>query len=113
MRIAAINNLHRITSFKADEHSQTDYIETQTKQIIRENFVTIQDEAANNVFQVVEHKYRDEFTHKIEQSKKTIGVQDIISIFTDLRDAYSDAGLNKDADVIGAYIKKLLGRVKK
>lgn len=108
MKIAAINNFYSRPSFGTENSIQDDYVETQTKQALRDSFETIKNEATEKVSQVIEGKYQDEFVRKIEESKKTVSKNDIISIFTELREAYLEAGMEKDASILGDRIVKLL-----
>lgn len=86
---------------------QSDNLELQVKQIMRENYDSMQDEIVQNCSKRINKDFRQKFDWEISNAKNTVSNADTKNILNTLKDAYQNAGLTKDAEVINKQIKRL------
>lgn len=103
MLVSKINNPLYKPSFTSSLDN-TDYIETQVKSSLLDNFKPIQAQVQQNVASQIEQQYRDEFRKQVEDTKGQLHPNDTRTILRALKDAYSQAGLTDDANAIGNYL---------
>ena len=82
-------------------------MDVQIKQVMRENFNSFETEAIKKCSEEVNNSFRPRFNREIAKLQTQTNKNDLINLLTTLKNAYSDAGLQKDSDVLGMQIKKL------
>lgn len=87
--------------------SQPDNLEKHVNQLMRENYFKIEKDVINRCCENIDNKYKSEFDFKLKEVENSPSNKDLVTILSSLKDAYSQSGLNKDAECIDNQIKKL------
>lgn len=87
--------------------AQPDTIKYQVKQVMRDEQKSYEKQIFDICTKKIEDKYLDEFNLRITQAQNNLTQKDKITVLSLLRDAYKDAGMNKEAEVMAAQIGKL------
>lgn len=102
MRISQISKAQNI-SFS----NQSDYIALQTKQVMRENFNSIEDESLKRISKKISNEYFNVFKKSLEEQRNKTNKNDVRAILAELRNAYSEAGYKDDANAISEHLKTI------
>ena len=84
-----------------------DNIEGQVRQVMRENYAPMEAVIVDNCAKRIESEFAPQFRREVIKAKKEIGKQDLANILTSLQSAYQQAGLKKDADVLGVQLQRI------
>lgn len=84
-----------------------DDVERQVKQVMRENYTSMEDEVLKNCRAKIDKEFRGDFAHKMQTQRSEIGNQDAVNMLTILKDAYKGAGMQQDAQALSAQISRL------
>lgn len=87
--------------------SQADNLEKHVKQVMRENYASMENEVVNNCAKNIDEKYRSEFVYKLKKVENNPSNKDLATILKTLKDSYSQAGMTKDSEVLEKQIEKL------
>ena len=84
-----------------------DPIERQVMQVMRENYAQIEGDVLQSCRTKINNEFYDEFIHQAKVQKNNVDNVDLKTILTVIKDAYLNAGMNKDAIAIDSQIARL------
>lgn len=90
-------------SFKA----YPDIMENQIKQVMRENYASMEGDIVKDCTDKVNQDFRPVFNRQAAKLKNGIGQNDLKILLTTLKDAYNHAGMVNDSSVIEQQLKRL------
>ena len=88
-----------------------DNIERQVKQVMRENYASMEKDVYNNCRKRINDEFYDKFISKAKAQRSQIGDDDLKILLSTLKKSYENSGMHKDAKVLEAQISKLDIRV--
>lgn len=80
-----------------------DNLETQIKQVMRENYNDMEKQAVNNCSLKINNEFKDDFVRQIDYKENNMK----IPVLKSLRDAYKNADMNEQASAIDNQLQKL------
>ena len=84
-----------------------DSIERQIKQVMRENYASMEKDVYNNCRKRINDEFYDKFISKAKAQRSQIGDDDLKILLSTLKKSYESSGMHKDAKVLEAQISKL------
>ena len=84
-----------------------DIMENQIKQVMRENYASMEADIIKDCTDKVSQDFRPVFNRQAAKLKTGIGQNDLKTILTTLKDAYNKAGMTKDSSVLEQQLKRL------
>lgn len=87
--------------------AQPDNLEKHIKQVMRENYASMENEVVNKCSKNIEDKYRSEFQYKLKKVENNPSNKDIAAILSSLKEAYSQSGLKTDSEILDKQLQKL------
>lgn len=82
-------------------------LESQVKQLMRENYSTLENDVINNCCKSIEDKYKSEFNYELKKVEFSPSNKDLLAILNCLKQAYLQSGMQNDVECIDNQIKKL------
>lgn len=87
--------------------SYPDIMENQIKQVMRENYKSMEADVVKNCTQRVNDDFRPMLNRQTAKIKNSVGNNDLKNILTTLKDAYSAAGMTGDVSALEKQISRL------
>ena len=84
-----------------------DSIERQIKQVMRENYASMEKDVYNNCRKRINDEFYDKFISKAKAQRSQIGDDDLKILLSTLKKSYESSGMHKDAKALEAQISKL------
>ncbi len=88
-----------------------DNIERQIKQVMRENYASMEKDVYNNCRKRINDEFYDKFISQARAQRSQIGDDDLKILLSTLKKSYENSGMHKDAKALEAQIAKLDVRV--
>lgn len=88
-----------------------DSIERQIKQVMRENYASMEKDVYNNCRKRINDEFYDKFISQARAQRSQIGDDDLKILLSTLKKSYENSGMHKDAKALEAQISKLDIRV--
>lgn len=88
-----------------------DSIERQIKQVMRENYASMEKDVYNNCRKRINDEFYDKFISQARAQRSPIGDDDLKILLSTLKKSYENSGMHKDAKALEAQISKLDIRV--
>ncbi len=84
-----------------------DSIERQIKQVMRENYASMEKDVYNNCRKKINDEFYDKFVSQTKLQRSKIGDDDLKILLSTLKKSYESSGMINDAKAIEAQIAKL------
>lgn len=84
-----------------------DSIERQIKQVMRENYASMEKDVYNNCRKKINDEFYDKFVSQTRLQRSQIGDDDLKILLSTLKKSYKSSGMLDDAKAIEAQIAKL------
>lgn len=84
-----------------------DSIERQIKQVMRENYASMEKDVYNNCRKKINDEFYDKFVSQTKLQRSQIGDDDLKILLSTLKKSYESSGMINDAKAIEAQIAKL------
>ena len=84
-----------------------DSIERQVKQVMRENYASMENDVYNNCRKRINDEFYDKFISQAKAQRSHIGDDDLKILLSTLKKSYESSGMHKDAKALEAQISKL------
>lgn len=84
-----------------------DSIERQIKQVMRENYASMEKDVYNNCRKKINDEFYDKFVSQTKLQRSQIGDDDLKILLSTLKKSYESSGMLNDAKAIEAQIAKL------
>ena len=84
-----------------------DSIERQIKQVMRENYASMEKDVYNNCRKKINDDFYDKFVSQTRLQRSQIGDDDLKILLSTLKKSYESSGMINDAKAIEAQIAKL------
>lgn len=84
-----------------------DSIERQVKQVMRENYASMETDVYNSCRKKIKDEFYDKFISQAKAQRSQIGDDDLKILLSTLKKSYESSGMHKDAKVLEAQISKL------
>lgn len=88
-----------------------DSIERQVKQVMRENYASMENDVYNSCRKKINDEFYDKFISQAKAQRSQIGDDDLKILLSTLKKSYESSGMINDAKAIEAQIAKLDVRV--
>ncbi len=88
-----------------------DSIERQVKQVMRENYASMENDVYNSCRKKINDEFYDKFISQTKAHRSQIGDDDLKILLSTLKKSYESSGMLNDARAIEAQISKLDVRV--
>ena len=88
-----------------------DSIERQVKQVMRENYASMENDVYNSCRKKINDEFYDKFISQAKAQRSQIGDDDLKILLSTLKKSYESSGMINDAKAIEAQISKLDVRV--
>ena len=88
-----------------------DSIERQVKQVMRENYASMENDVYNSCRKKINDEFYDKFISQAKAQRSQIGDDDLKILLSTLKKSYESSGMLNDARAIEAQISKLDVRV--
>lgn len=88
-----------------------DSIERQVKQVMRENYASLENDVYNSCRKKIKDEFYGKFISKAKAQRSQIGDDDLKILLSTLKKSYENSGMINDARAIEAQIAKLDVRV--
>lgn len=87
--------------------SYPENLDTLIKNKMRENYASLESEVLQKATEEVNNKFKPVFNRQIGKLQAETGKNDLKNILSTLKDAYQNAGLQRDSEVLEKQIRKL------
>lgn len=86
---------------------QQDSIERQVKQVMRENYASMENDVYNSCRKKINDEFYDKFISQAKAQRSQIGDDDLKILLSTLKKSYESSGMHKDAKALEVQISKL------